>query len=490
MPTPLKKVVIVGDGLAAQLTALALQQKLSNEIELILLKPNAITNSDCLYGNVAAPDIYDFHLQIDLNEPELLLNTNTTFAWGHRFKNWALSERSWVQCFHLPLPVEDGVEFHQFFRQYASEKCVDDYLISAQAAIQGKFAHPPEDKRHPLSRAEYGYQYCPSEWSTLYASKLDQHRIEQISGDISNIKRNDGRIELIELSNGNRVGGDLFIDCSGLDEILADGSPRNNHRAVSVVQSQYRSDEIGPAYCSISSDENGWQSSAHLQDRIEQIKVSSEPASQLRREADPQQTVNCFDASIGHKQYAWVANCVAIGQAANILEPLSHAPTTLLIRDIQRLLELIPHTTQMTIEATEYNRRFAQDAEHAQLFHDSLFAVDQLPEFNYWQQRKGNLRSSKLERKLAQFKHRGVLVNYDLEPFSEQDWLIQHLGMGRRASTVDTVATRPQLHGISTQLDNMRKIISQVSTKMPTHQLYIAKLLHYLKQNHATNTAP
>jgi len=486
MTKPLNKIVIVGEGLAAHLSALALQQQLSDHIELVLVSPNDQTQTDLLYGSTAAPEIYDFHVQLGIDEPELLLNTNTTFSWGTHYKNWANTDKNWIQCYHLPLPVEEGVEFQHLAQRHSSDQSIEEYLISSQAALKGKFAHPPEDNRHPLSRAEYGYQFDPNEWSQLYASKLNHKRITIIKECISSVVRTDNEIEHLMMANGTSISADLFIDCTGPDAVVSNIGRTSQSSLATVIRSCQDNATMGPAQRVINSFDFGWQSATHLRNRVVTLTLCASPDRQQAIESLAEHEPSCFDVTLTRSLEAWVGNCVAIGQSANTVEPLTDAPMRLLLRDIQRLLELIPRSADMTIEATEYNRRFIQDAEHASLFHDALFALDNLPNGSYWQQHTANDRSQKLARKLAQFGHRGVLINYDLEPFNEQDWLILYSGMAIKPQILDPVARRLPEHEFTKRLDTMRNIISQVTHKMPEHGLYMSKLLQYLKQNRTT----
>lgn len=501
----IKHIVIAGNGLAANMTAFALQQQLPSDINLTLISSAKYADFDCLYGSTSAPNMYAFNLMLNVSEPDLLFNTNSTFCWGNYFDRWAMTPCSWLQGFHLPFPAMRGVGLHHFVTRH-SETELAPYLINTQADKTGKFAHPPEDNRHPLSRAEYGYQFDASALSALYASKLSS-KVSVIKASISEVATkviteprtasNTGDISItgLQLDNGQRVEADLYIDCTGPDARVYSALEQNNQapksqvenaRTLFAIHSTLQRGEALPAHRHIRACEFGWQADTYLRDSIQRLTVCAPEQKSLAIDAHGAQASVANAFSTGHRQQAWTGNCVAIGQAANVLEPLTPAPMMMLIRDIQRLLELIPVTNSMSAEATEYNRRFIADVEHTGLFQGALFALehlpDALPEHAYWQQAALCEQSEKLTRKLTQYNHRGILVNYDLEPFNEQDWLILHSGMQRRPQTYDIVADQVPRAEMANQLNGMGNVIQQVVSQMPPHAIYLEKLMAYLSQ--------
>ena len=479
------QIVICGSGLAATMTALALQENLPDNVAITLLSTASQANTDIFYGTSSAPEIYDFHLSLSVSEPEILFGSDSSFSFGSYFQRWALTDNSWLQCFHLPFAVEQGVGLHHFVNRQAPGQ-FQDYLISAQAALHGKFAHPPADQQHPLSRAEYGYHFDPQQWSELYAAKHHQQRINTIQASIAEVVIEHGKISALVLDNGETLSASLFIDCSGPEARLLSAldiqqTIKKQLHAVSSV----KPGTLGPAYRQIISTQAGWMADTPFSTGVRRLSVYAP--------TDEQQALACHElavelqcqVNIGPRTQAWAGNCVAIGQAANVIEPLTPAPHMLLVRDIQRLLELLPLSEDMQLEAREYNRRFADDAEHCELFHAALFSVPGLPDSDYWQLSSSAASSAKLQRKLSQFNHRGILASFDLEPFNEQDWTILLMGMGQTPQTYDRLAEQVSETQMAVKLAQMRDIIQQLVAKMPPHAQYMDKLKRYLNTQYS-----
>ena len=463
--------LIFGNTLAASMTVLALSKALPKNIKLLWLRPTEACASDVLYGGLSSPDAYQFNLQYGVTEPELILQTDTTFSFGSYFKNWGNDNRTWMQCFHLPFAATSGVELQHFMTRHHAT--LGDFLISAQAAIKGTFAHPPEDKpQSPLSRAEYGYHFDPQQWSAIFYEKIDKTRVEVIDKSLAVIDHDQDQIKALQLNDGTALHADFYIDCSGTNsQLLTTLSDEFNcQRTVHVSSKIQPCSQTGPAYRLITGNEQGWQSITPLREKNHSVSLFESAFKPFA--GTEQATYQTFN--LGHHAKAWRGNCIAIGHAAYAFEPITPAPYILLKKDIERLLELIPVNHETQIESNEYNRRYQDDVCHAELFHRALYAE---------QREVGFKECEKLHRKLSQYKHRGILTNFDFEPFNEQDWAILHAGLGRIPEHYDRMAEQVEFATMQANLDTMRSGIVRLASSMPPHHIYLQKLSQYLREN-------
>lgn len=469
---------IYGDGFAAQTTAAACAAQLGQAARIVLIEPGRDPVDDLFYGDVSAPTAYDFFRTIGLDEQTLVSHSRTTFSYGTRFEDWPGVSKAWVQSYHLPLPVLSGVTLQHLLT--ARNEALDPYLVSSQAAQRGVFAHPPSDPGSPLSRAEYGYHFAVSDLTRLLRAFNANQPIKHMRGEIDQVAIQEGDISSLTLKDGSVVEADLYIDCSGAGgRLVRDvGAQFTSGRSLSAMQTFDPVDQIDGACRVIASDRQGWRSQTPLQGGIKSLKI--------RAASDPERDQSDeIVATLGHLDVAWRGNCVAIGHAAWMLEPLTPAPMMLLQRDVERLLELVPVSSDSAVEAREFNRRFIDDVAHVTAFHRAMFETSEMPSSRYWQEAIAEPVSQKLERKLTQFKNRGVFVRYDLEPFNEEDWAILYSGMGirpqrydRRADALDKAETERQLSGL-------KSAIAQLVGKMPPQHIYMVNLKRYLeKQKH------
>lgn len=459
--------LVFGNTLAASMTVLALSKALPKSMTLLWVKPAGSCESDMLYGGISSPDAYQFNLQHGVTEPQLILDTDTTFSFGTGFKGWGNHNLTWMQCFHLPFTATAGVELHHFMTRHKAS--LGDFLISAQAALQGTFAHPPTDNlQSPLSRAEYGYHFDPSQWSDIFFNKIDKARIKVINKDMASLKHTQDHIDYVQLDDGTTLQADLYIDCSGTGSKLL-GALNDDfvkQRSVQLSSKILPCPQTGPACRLITGSESGWQSVTPLREKNHIVSLFESPYGY--------EQTDCQGFALGHRNMAWQGNCLGIGHAAYALEPITPAPYILLKKDIERLLELIPVNHETQIERYEYNRRFQDDVTHAELFHRAIYAD---------QRDLGYGVCEKLDRKLTQYAHRGILTSYDFEPFNQQDWAILHAGLGRIPQRYDRMAEQVDFDKMQTNLDTMRAGIAHLASSMPAHHLYLEKLSMYLRDS-------
>ncbi len=487
--TPLRKIAVFGNGLAGQLCVAKLAQDLPDSIELIFVEATISNDEDIFYGSVTSPTSYDFLLSIGITEPELLPQTNTGFSLGTQYVDWEANKTSWTQSFHRPLPIFNGVGFQHYLNRLRSSapdmSDLNAYIISVQAANKGVFVHPPEGRKTPLTDMEYGYQFAPAAWRELLSKKLHTSTISRITADVVSIYRDGDTIRSVTLSNGDVTEADFFIDCLGpTSKLKSTKTQLTTKRRLKAVTNHKPAATIGPVRRTLRGTSYGWTSNTPLQDGLHRLTVF-DPKSEAAALADhgPSDTPP-VEMQIGYAKIPWAGNCLTLGLGAASLEPLTPAPITGLQRDIDRLIELIPVTDKMTVESREYNRRLSDDYRHASMFHRALFPATMSAETPYQTAVTSNFMSKELVNKIEQFEARGVLVQYDCEPFSAEDWAMLHIGMGRQPKRYDPLADRVSDEQLKNKLTQMSGAIDSVTAKMPPHHVYMSGLLRYLKEQH------
>lgn len=480
---PLRQIVICGDGLAGWMSAAALAAALPKDYTITVLEIPGSDKADIFYGNTAPPEIYNFNLAANIQEPDVFLGSNAAFSLGIHYVNWGQTSRSWVQCFHLPFPLWEGIPFTDFIAQDQNAN-LQPYLISAQAALGKVFAHPPQDTRNPLSRAEYGYQFSSQYMTQLYKRAALNQRVKAIKVPTFAPLLDGKTVKGLNRPNGQIITADLFIDCTGPEAKVVSNALQNNgdKRALKALSSVVPFNQPGTAATKIRSANYGWQSETILRGNKYRMTVCDPKSENEAVKAHGFPDFSTCDFTLGRQSNPWSGNCVALGLSASVLEPFTSAPFKLLLRDIERLLRLIPVNENMEIEATEYNRIFAEDYQHAKIFNDTHFKLTDLPDTPYWTAASYAANDEKLKLKLLQFESRGHFLTYDLEPFNEQDWAILHFGMGRRPNRTNPFADLTDKTMIETRLKDLRSAINYTLKKMPPHDMYLERFVSYLKK--------
>lgn len=486
--TPVDHIVICGNGLAAHMAAAVLSRQLPPAIGVTFVRLGDSAGADLFYGSVAGPTAYAFNRSAGLDEPKLVLESDTAFSWGSKFDHWADGNRSWIQCFQLPLPIIDGVMFHHYLVQQNVAQ-LEPFLVSAAAARKGVFVHPPEQRgeatQDPLSRSEYGYQFDARSYSSLFGSCIDKDRVRIVDASALDIERDQAGIAAVRLTDGERIAGGLFVDCTGPDALLLSqlGAVFGDTYKLGAALSYFPSAQLGAPMRTVSPASFGWRSETPLRGRRARLTVyHTDSASEaLHEHRDGAELTG--EIMLGRRSEAWCGNCVAIGQAAYVVEPLSIAPLLLLERDLERLMSLIPYSNDMSVERRAYNRLSAEDYEHSELFKRALFETGSLPDTAYWRAVREEPVNEKLARKIALFEERALLVSYDLEPFHAEDWTILHFGMGRRPARHDRMADRAPADRVRSLISTMKRDVETRVASLPSHATYMTELARYLTQN-------
>jgi tryptophan halogenase len=382
------------------------------------------------------------------------------------------------------LPIINGVLFHQYL-WLQGIATLEPFLVPAIAARHGGFAHPVATGPKLLSRAEYGYQFNPYSYRVPFGAAARAFQVETINAGIAAVDCSEGAISALRLANGQTITGDLFIDCTGPDARLLSslGVEGPTGRRLRAAFTQRATEKIGPPCRTLSARDFGWQSETSLKGSTGRLTVYAPETAAAALAAHGDSPQHAAEVTLGARVRAWEGNCVAIGHAASVLEPLSHAPMLLLEREIDRLLTLIPFSREMSVERREFNRQGSEDYTHTQIFNRALFETPVETQSEYWRAAHAEPPHEKLVQKITQFESRAVLAAFDLEPFTPEDWVILHHGMQRRPARYDRMADRTPDAEVRPVLDSMPRDIANLVKTMPAHHDYMVNLLRYLKQN-------
>ena len=488
--TNVKTITIFGNGLAGLLCSAKLVRILPDEIKLTYVEASASNKTDIFFGTTTSPSFYEFLLGLDITEPFLLQNTNTSFSLGTQYKNWGPKHANWTQSFNRPLPVFNGVNFHHYLTRLKPTTLdlsdISSFVMAAKAAQKGVFAHPPNGQKIPLADLEYGYHISPISSRESIKSHLKKTPMSWVTADIDSVEKENDSILSVALSNGQSITSDFIINALGKGSKLtaSAGEFAASNRTLSAISSLDQTKPMQNVCRTLTGKNYGWQSETPLQNGQHRLTVF-DPASEDEAIKDHGVTSNsAVTINLGRALKPWVGNCLTLGHGAAIVEPLTPAPIMLLERDIDRLAELLPQTTKMNIESREYNRRFQSDYEHAELFSKGFFSPDEVLNSPYWIAANETPHSDKLTHKIKQFRSRGVHVQYDYEPFTALDWTLLHLGMGRHPERYDPLAEQVPTEQLKQQLTQMKMAIDTMASKMPPHSVYMNGLLKYLKEKH------
>lgn len=490
------RVIIVGGGTAGWMTAAALSRLLPpGRVGIQLVESEAIGTIGV--GEATVPHIRFFNAKLGFDEADFMARTKATFKLGIEFRNWGRKGDAYIHPFGAFGDDLGGVPFHQQWvraRQTGSDTDIEDFSFPIVAARRGKFSHPEEDPKSPLSTFSYAYQFD----ATLYAAYLrefaEQHGVRRIEGRIVGVEQNaqSGFIKSVTLESGKELEADLFIDCSGLRGLLIEQTLKTGYdewghwlpcdRAYAVP-----CDTSGPLipYTRATAQDAGWIWRIPLQHRVGNGHVyssafcSDEQAERvLLEQLESPPTTEPFKLGYmtGKRRKQWSKNVVAIGLSSGFLEPLESTSIHLIQLAIGYLVDFFPDRDFNPMNEIEFNRVTALEYERIRDFlilHYHATERDDTPFWNYC--RTMDIPDS-LAYRMELFRERGVVPHYREGMFLDASWLAVYFGQRVMPLHYDPVAESLAGAKLAGTLSAIREEYVRAADAMPGHEAFLKSI--------------
>lgn len=506
-----KTVTIVGGGTAGWMTAAVLSRWLS-KIEVRLIESDEIGTIGV--GEATIPHIRNYMALADVDQLKMISETMATFKLGIQFVDWGAPGEKYVHGFGKIGRDMLWLHTHQLWlaanaRQPGSVKHFDHYSISAAAALKNRFAFP--DKRNPqspIADLEYAYHFDASLFARFLRAVSEPRGVNRIEGRIVEVNRNgeSGHVESVTLSDGRRVDGDLFVDCSGMRALLIGDALGVGYedwnkwllcdRAQAVPCESV--DPLTP-YTRSTARKAGWQWRIPLQHRIGNGYVYSsqhvsdeEAAATLLANLDGKALADPRPVRFrpGRRLKAWDKNVVAIGLSSGFLEPLESTSIHLIQTGIHRLLALFPADGMSPPDVDEYNRQSRMEFEDVRDFVIAHYKVTRRSNDPFWDHVRTMDVPDTLQERFDLFASSGRFFKHSaLELFAEESWVQVLLGQGF-AAKADPVAQYVPLTEIVGYLKDMEEVIADVADTLPDHGAFVASLPKESPPKRAAPQAP
>lgn len=492
---PLQRIVIAGGGTAGWMTAAALSKVLRGTIPITLVESEEIGSIGV--GEATIPMIQLFNRVLGIDEDEFVRETQGSFKLGIEFVNWGRLGHRYMHAFGRFGQDLWTVPFHQYWlKMHLQGRAPDiaEYGITRVAAYRHRFMRPASDiGNSPLNDIAYAFHFDAS----LYARYLRRHAeargVQRIEGRIVRVEQRegDGFVEALVLEDGQRVAGDLFVDCSGfrgllIEQTLATGYEDWSHwlpcdRAVAVPCAAVN--PLTP-YTRSTAHRAGWQWRIPLQHRIGNGHVfSSRHLSEdeatavllgnLDGEALAEPRTLRFTA--GMRRQGWNRNVVAVGLSSGFLEPLESTSIHLIQTAIARLIDFFPSRGFSAEDRDEYNRQFRFEYESIRDFIILHYHLNQRTDSPFWVACREMAVPESLRARMRLFATHGRIVRFNNELFSELAWLQVMHGQGLRPAGYHPLVDSLDDAEIAEYLDGVRALIGRCVDVMPDHAEFIAR---------------
>ena len=343
---PAFQLAIIGGNPVAWMAALAIRQELERKKETARLF--IVDNGPGFaFSRVeATPPVWHQMLRRSgLNEISFFCETGATLNYGSRYRGKREANLNYDVTFDNPQricdqPPDYGDSWLDRYCISTGRPLSDLHLFSMlMARNRSGFLADGPDKFMAIADIAYGYHVESSLAVRFMQSAINE--MPYIMASIEKIEQNaeSGLIESLILEGGRRVPVDFVIDCTGACtgkleggqfsdwKPLAANPPANRVLPFSVKQD---TNEGLPPYTTISALHCGWTWQMPMRRTIDcGLVYSSEELSDEEAlaevEAVSKQTIEpeaAFSFRPGYVMQPWKGNCLAVGPAQFVLEPL------------------------------------------------------------------------------------------------------------------------------------------------------------------------
>ena len=417
--------------------------------------------------------------------------THATFKLGIDFHDFGRIGSHYLHPFGSFGAPLGGVPFHHYWLRLQSEGrggSVWDTSICNVMAANGRFAPPP------LGSALYNYAYQFD--ATLFGPYLRTYAMARgvirTEGKVVDVEQDaeSGDIVALKLESGERVEGDLFVDCSGFRALLIGQTLKEEwedwsqwlpcDRAV-AMPCESATTAIGP-FTEAHAMSSGWRWRIPLQHRVgngyvySSGHISDQDAADalvgaIEGAAMAEPRVLRFRA--GRRKRSWSKNVVAVGLASGFLEPLESTSIYLVQGAIAQLIELFPIGAVRDEDRDEFNR--VTDAEYDRIrdfliLHYNATVRD---DSEFWNHVRTMDVPDSLHEKMDLWRRRARVAKYSQGLFFEPSWIAVYVGQGLLPEGWDERADLPDPAQLEAAIVRVRKQLCDAVSAMPAHADFI-----------------
>ena len=482
------KVVIAGGGTAGWMTAAAVAATLGDCIDLTLVESEAIGTIGV--GESTIPPMVLFNRLLGIGEADFMRATQATFKLGIKFENWKDVGESYFHSFGTTGKDHWSAGFQHFWLHGLAQghtHSYDDYCLELKAALEGKFAHLPDDQMN------YAYQLDSGLYAAFLRKRAERDGAVRIEGRIAEVELDGGtgNIAALRLDGDRRIEGDLFIDCTGFRALLIEGALHAGFDdwthylpCDSAIAVQTASVRPPVPYTRAIAHDAGWQWRIPLQHRqgngIVYCSRYLDKDAALERllgtvEGQVLTKPNFIGYATGARRKQWHRNCVAVGLSGGFMEPLESTSIHLIQRAVLRLIRMLPGGPISERDIAEFNDQQLTDMDQIRDFLILHYKVTERRDSPFWRHCAALPMPDSLAQKIELFRETGRVFRKNEELFVENSWVQVMMGQGIMPQSYHPIATKLRADELDRFLTMLRDSVAKTVAGLPDQQSYIAR---------------
>ena len=488
MSEHLRRIVIAGGGTAGWMAAAAISRTLGKVVDVTLIESDAIGTIGV--GESTIPPLITFNRLLGINEAEFMRATNATFKLGIMFDNWKDVGHNYFHSFGLTGKDHWSAGFQHFWLHGLTkghDQSYDDYCLELVAAREGRFAHLPDE------RMNYAYQLDSTLYARFLRTMAEADGTKRVEGKIANVEVDgeSGNIATLVLESGERIDGDLFLDCTGfrallIGQTLGVGHDDWTHWLPCDSAIALQTESVGPAvpFTRAMAHDSGWQWRIPLQHRVGNGIVYC--SRYLDKDAALERLLGNIEGKVltdpnvlrfgaGTRVKQWHRNCVAVGLSGGFMEPLESTSIHLIQRAVLRIIRMLPAGEISERDVAEFNDQQMQDALQIRDFLILHYKATNRRDSEFWRYCASMPIPDSLEQKIELFRETGRVFRKNEELFVENSWVQVMMGQGITPQSYHPIAQKLSDEELTRLLGTIRDMVAGTVKSLPEHSAYVSQ---------------
>jgi tryptophan halogenase len=234
-----KKIVIVGGGTAGWINLAYIVAKLK-DVDVTIIHSNEI---DIIgVGESTSPTIRQVADAVGVDEFTWMRDAKAIFKYGVEFLDWNQKGSRWLHAFEGELPeaafnnpiIDFGrdnfeqqlssIDYFLKIRQTDSSYDIDKFNM-----MHGPMEYMLRTNKGPYTQTGecnisklpgYAYHVNAFEYSQCLRKHTPKEKFTEIVDTVIDVELDDNGVKSLLTKSGNRVTGDIFIDCTGMKKLL------------------------------------------------------------------------------------------------------------------------------------------------------------------------------------------------------------------------------------------------------------------------------